>query len=59
MFDGVFGKTVAAFAAFGIMTGCGSPTTLLDVVVTATAAAATDLPFATFSPRSKCGLNTA
>lgn len=44
MFDGVFGKTVAAFAAFGILTGCGSPTTLLDVVVTATAAAATAIP---------------
>jgi hypothetical protein len=44
MFDGVFGKTIAAFAAFGILTGCGSPTTLLDVVVTATAAAATAIP---------------
>ena len=44
MFDGVFGKTIAAFAAVGILTGCGSPTTLLDVVVTATAAAATAIP---------------
>lgn len=44
MFNNVFGKTVAAFAIFGTLTGCGSPVTLLDAVVTVTAAAVTAIP---------------
>lgn len=43
-FNNVMGKAAAALAIFGTLTGCGSPVTLLDTIITATAAAATAIP---------------
>lgn len=37
-------KLATTVAGFSILTGCGSPVTLLDTIITATAAAATAIP---------------